>query len=67
MHDLIRGAIARLAPRTAEVFALHYFEGYSNPQIAEMLDLSPGGVAVTLHRARTHLKEEIRSFLGEAS
>jgi DNA-directed RNA polymerase specialized sigma24 family protein len=30
-----------------------------------MLDLSPGGVAVTLHRARTQLKEEIESFLGE--
>ena len=66
MRDFIRGAIARLAPRTAEVFALHYFEGYSNPQIAEMLDVSPGGVAVTLHRARTQLKEEISSFLGEA-
>jgi len=66
MRDFIRGAITRLAPRTAEVFTLHYFEGYSNPQIAEMLDLSPGGVAVTLYRARTQLKEEISSFLGEA-
>lgn len=65
MRDCIRRAIARLAPRTAEVFALHYFEGYSNQQIAGMLELSPGGVAVTLHRARTQLKEEISSFLGE--
>jgi RNA polymerase sigma-70 factor (ECF subfamily) len=67
LRDFIRRAIARLASRTAEVFALHYFEGYSNPQIADMLDLSPGGVAVTLHRARTQLQEEIKHFLGEAS
>jgi RNA polymerase sigma-70 factor (ECF subfamily) len=67
MRDLIRRAIARLAPRTAEIFALHYFEGHSNSQIAGMLDLSTAGVAVTLHRARTRLQEEVRSFMGEAS
>ena len=67
MRDFLRRAIARLAPRAAEIFALHYFEGYSNPQIASMLDLSAAGVAVTLHRTRTRLQEEIRSFMGEAS
>ena len=65
LRDCIRRAIGRLAPRTGEVFALHYFEGYSNSQIAEMLDLSPGGVGVTLHRARTQLQQEISRFLGE--
>jgi RNA polymerase sigma-70 factor (ECF subfamily) len=64
MRELVRRAIANLAPRTAEIFAMHYFEGYSNPQIAEMLDLTPAGVAVTLHRARTQLLEEVRSYLG---
>lgn len=67
LRDCIRRAIARLAPRTGEVFALHYFEGYSNSEIAEMLDLSPGGVGVTLHRARTQLQGEISRFLGEQS
>jgi RNA polymerase sigma-70 factor (ECF subfamily) len=67
MRDLIRRAIAQLAPRTAEIFALHYFEGYSNPEIAQMLGLSAAGVAVTLHRTRTRLQEEIRSFMGETS
>jgi RNA polymerase sigma-70 factor (ECF subfamily) len=67
MRGLLRRAIARLAPRAAEIFALRYFEGYSNPQIASMLDLSAAGVAVTLHRTRTRLQEEIRSFMGEAS
>ena len=67
LRDCIRRAIRRLAPRTGEVFALHYFEGYSNSRIAEMLDLSVGGVGVTLHRARVQLQEEISRFLGEKS
>lgn len=67
MRDLVRRALARMAPRSAEIFALHYFEGYSNPEIARMLDLSAAGVAVTLHRTRARVQEEIRSFMGEAS
>jgi RNA polymerase sigma-70 factor, ECF subfamily len=67
MRELVRRAVARLAPRAAEIFALHYFEGYSNPEIARLLDLSPASVAVTLHRTRARLQEEIRSFMGEAS
>ena len=67
MRDLIRRAISHLPPHMAEIFALHYFEGYSNPEIASLLDLSVAGIAVTLHRARTRLEEEIRSFMGERS
>ena len=58
---------AELPPHMAEIFALHYFEGYSNPEIASLLDLSAAGIAVTLHRARTRLEEEVRSFMGERS
>jgi len=65
MRELIRRGLARLAPRAAEIFALHYFEGYSNPEIAHMLNISSAGVAVTLHRTRARLQEEIRSFMGE--
>jgi len=67
MCSLVRRAIAHLPPQMAEIFALHYFEGYSNPEIASLLDLSTAGVAVTLHRARTRLEEEVRSFMGERS
>ncbi len=65
LRDFLRRAIRRLAPRAAEIFSLHYFEGYSNAQIASVLDLSRAGVAVTLHRTRARLQEEIRSFMGE--
>jgi RNA polymerase sigma-70 factor, ECF subfamily len=67
MRDLIRRAIGHLPPHMAEIFALHYFEGYSNQEIASLLDLSAAGIAVTLHRARTRLEEEVRSFMGERS
>jgi RNA polymerase sigma-70 factor, ECF subfamily len=67
VRGLIRRAIAKLPPRAAEIFALHYFEDYSNPEIAQMLGLSAAGVAVTLHRTRARLQEEIRSFMGERS
>ncbi|MBZ5592909.1 MAG: sigma-70 family RNA polymerase sigma factor [Acidobacteriia bacterium] len=67
MRAFVRRAIRRLPPRAAEIFALHYFENYSNQQIASMLDLSPSGVAVTLHRTRARLQEEVRNFMGEVS
>jgi RNA polymerase sigma-70 factor, ECF subfamily len=67
VRAVLRRAIRRLPPRAAEIFALHYFEEYSNQQIASMLDLSPSGVAVTLHRTRARLQEEVRNFMGEAS
>lgn len=67
LRDFLRRAIRRLAPRAAEIFSLHYLEGYSNAQIASMLDLSRAGVAVALHRTRARLQEEIRNFMGEAS
>ncbi len=67
LRDFIRRAIGRLSPRTGEVFALHYFEGCSNAEIAALLEITVGGVGVTLHRARTQLQEEIKSFLGGKS
>lgn len=67
MRELIRKAVTRLAPRAAEIFVLHYFEGYSNSDIASMLDLTAAGVAVTLHRTRSRIQQEVRNFMGEAS
>ena len=62
LRDCLRQAIARLAPREAEVFTLRFLEGYSNTEIARMLDLSRVSVAVIVHRARHRLQQEIRSY-----
>ena len=63
LRRLIRQAVAKLEGRAATAFALRYFEGYDNSQIAEVLGTSQMVVAVTLHRARTRLRKEIGNYL----
>ncbi len=57
----LRSAIAQLAPKAAEMFALRYFEGYANPEIAAILGLTVPAVAVALHRTREQLKAALSS------
>ena len=42
IRDWLRGALARLNPRIAEMFALRFFEGKDNPEIARLLNTTPG-------------------------
>jgi len=63
----LRFALSRLSPRAAEVFALRYFEGYGNLEIAGLLGVSQGVVAVLLHRTRARLRRELRALAGGAS
>ncbi|HWB95617.1 MAG TPA: sigma-70 family RNA polymerase sigma factor [Bryobacteraceae bacterium] len=63
----LREAVARLSPRTAEMFALRFFEGKTNPEIARACQTTEGTVAVTLSRARDRLEREFRAFLGDPS
>lgn len=64
IRECLRRAFARLSPRSAEIFALRYFEDFTNQQIARALNVSQVLVAVTLHRTRQQLQKEIRSYLG---
>lgn len=64
MHRHLRQALTKLSRRGAEVFVLRYFEGLDNTEIAEHLGTSTNTVAVTLHRARARLKEEMGPFMG---
>jgi DNA-directed RNA polymerase specialized sigma24 family protein len=45
------------------MFALRYFEGYANNDIAKIMNTSPLVVGVTLHRARARLRKEIGRYL----
>jgi len=65
LRDCLRRALARLNRREAEIFALRFFEDVSNQDIAKMLGISQVHVAVILHRTRTRLQKEVRSYLGE--
>lgn len=60
----LRDAVARLHPTAAEMFALRFFEGRKNQEIAVILGTSPGSVAVTLHRTRERLEREFRAKFG---
>jgi RNA polymerase sigma-70 factor (ECF subfamily) len=63
LQTLVRQAVARLGKTAAEMFALRYYEGYDNQQIAGLLKTSPLVVGVVLHRARTKLRKEIGHYL----
>jgi RNA polymerase sigma-70 factor (ECF subfamily) len=64
LRDTLRRALSQLAPRTAEMFALRFFEGYTNPEVAKLMGLSQIVVAVTLHRARRKLQTEFTKHKG---
>jgi len=60
-------ALAQLKPRPAEIFALRFLEGFSNPEIARMLGISQVWVAVLVHRTRQQLRKELGAYRGDRS
>lgn len=52
-------AVARLPRRQREVIALRYLVTYTQPEIADVLGISVGTVASTLHDARAALGKTI--------
>ena len=64
IREWLRGALARLNPRIARMFALRFFEGKDNPEIARLLNTTPGTVAVTLSRTRDRLRQDYRTYVG---
>jgi RNA polymerase sigma-70 factor, ECF subfamily len=61
LRELLRQALSELPVRSAEIFALRFFEGLTNPEIAEALGISSITVAVTLHRTRRELQKKLRA------
>jgi len=64
LRQALGRALAQLKPRPAEIFALRFLEGFSNPQIARMLGISQVLVAVIVHRTRQQLRRELRPYLS---
>ncbi len=64
IREWLRGAMARLNPRIAQMFTLRFFEGKDNPEIAQIMNTTPGTVAVTLSRTRDRLEKEFQAYLG---
>lgn len=59
LRDTMRRALSKLSPKAAEMVALRFFEGYTNPEIAKLMGMSQIVVAVTVHRARKKLQQEL--------
>lgn len=67
-QQLVREALARLAPRDAELLLLKYTQDWSYQQIAAHLGVTDGAVEARLHRARQRLREQLaHADKGEVS
>lgn len=64
VREWLRGALSRLNPRIAEMFMLRFFDGKENPEIAKLMNTTPGTVAVTISRTRDRLEKEYQAYLG---
>ena len=60
LHSRLYEAIAMLKPGTAEIVILRYVHDYSDAEIAKMLGVSRGTVALKLFRSRARLKKILR-------
>jgi len=57
-RDLFR-AVMELPEKYRTVIVLHYFEGYSFREIAQLLHIGVSAVSMRLHRAKGMLKKQI--------
>lgn len=53
-------AIMSLPAKYRIVVHLHYYEGYTFPEIAEFVKISSSAVSMRIHRARKILKDKLR-------
>lgn len=59
--DRLRGVLERLPERYRTVLTLHFQQGMSHEEAAQVLGLSRGALRVLLHRAVARLREEART------
>jgi RNA polymerase sigma-70 factor, ECF subfamily len=64
LHKRLFEGIAQLDARNAEIVILRYVHNMSDAEIARMLGMSRGAVAVRLLRSRARLKKLLRATLG---
>jgi RNA polymerase sigma-70 factor (ECF subfamily) len=59
MSGCVQQYVAQLSDQYRSVILLHDTQGLTNPEIAEMLDLSLATVKIRLHRARKRLRDAL--------
>lgn len=61
VDEVLQAFLARLTPRLREVFRLRA-AGYTNPEIAAMLEMNVSAVSTAYSRARAQLKDFLKEF-----
>lgn len=61
MADCIKEFVYRLPPDYSTIIILNELEGFSNKEIAEILQISLDTVKIRLHRARAKLKKSLET------
>lgn len=61
-RQMVRSALAHLAPRDAEILLLKYSEDWNYQEIADHLGISHSAVETRLHRARARLRNELKAL-----
>ena len=61
--ESLRLSLGQLSPRAAEMFVLRYVEERDIGEIARLMGTSRAVVAVTLHRARARLRQDLASHM----
>ena len=63
-HRRLAEAIAELDPEQAQILVLRYAHNYSDAQIAKLMGMSRGSIAMRLFRSRARLKKLMADSLG---
>ena len=58
------GAIERLTPAQREVITLRDLEGWSGPEVSEVLGISNVNQRTLLHRARVALRQALEGYFN---
>lgn len=56
LRERLRSALAKLPDRQREILLLYDVDGFTGPEIAEMLDIAPATVRWHLHQARAAMR-----------
>jgi RNA polymerase sigma-70 factor (ECF subfamily) len=61
MYNCIRQFIGELTEKNRTVFILNQYEGLTNAEISEILQISIDSVKIRLHRAKETLKSSLQN------
>ena len=66
-RDLIREAVWKLRPADRELIVMRYYDGFSQAQISNVLDISPQAVNGRLFRAKQKIAKYLKQngFMGK--